>query len=193
MISVRAASIDDVAAITAIYNEAVLGSLATFDEQESSVDDRTRWFEQFSHSGRHRLLVAVDDADDSVVGYAGSMSYRSHPAFVDTVEFTVYITAVGSGRGVGSRLYDALFEELRGERVHCVVVGIALPNDASIALHRRFGFTDVGVFREYATKHGTRIDSLWMQRILDRSDLVDDPNQTRFWSAEHTASRGNAR
>lgn len=166
MVTVREARVDDVVAIAAIYNDAVVGSLATFDEQESSIEDRGRWFEQFSSSGPHRLLVAVDDTDQRVVGYAGSMSYRSHPAFVETVECTVYLAGGARGQGIGSRLYGALFEELRGEKVHCLVAGIALPNDASIALHRRFGFTDVGVFRQYAKKHGTRIDSLWMQRIL---------------------------
>lgn len=51
--------------------------------------------------------------------------------------------------------------------VHCIVVGIAVPNDASVALHRRFGFTDIGVFDEYAQKNGERISSLWMQLLLN--------------------------
>jgi len=52
------------------------------------------------------------------------------------------------------------------ETVHLAVAGIALPNDASVALHRKFGFSDVGIFDEYAMKHGAYISSLWMQRRL---------------------------
>ncbi len=81
----------------------------------------------------------------------------------------MYLAAGARGRGIASQLYESLFEELGREKVRSVVVGIALPNEASIALHRRFGFTDVTVFREYAQKNGTRIDSLWMQRLLEGS------------------------
>lgn len=169
MVTIRDAEVDDVVGVTAIYNAAVLGSNATLDEQESSIEDRRRWFEQFSNSGPHRLLVAVDDTRTDVIGYAGSMLYRHHPAFAETVELTVFLASSARGQGIGSRLYDALLRELSAESVHCVVVGIAIPNDASIALHRRFGFTEIGVFREYATKHGNRIDSLWMQRVLGGS------------------------
>jgi phosphinothricin acetyltransferase len=56
--------------------------------------------------------------------------------------------------------------------LHLAVAGIALPNDASVALHRKFGFTDVGVFDEYAIKHGSYINSLWMQRRLDTTSAV---------------------
>jgi phosphinothricin acetyltransferase len=47
------------------------------------------------------------------------------------------------------------------------VAGIALPNDASIALHKKFGFAEVGIFREYAIKNRERISSIWMQKRLD--------------------------
>jgi phosphinothricin acetyltransferase len=59
-----------------------------------------------------------------------------------------------------------LLEELRSEALHVAIAGIALPNEPSVALHRKFGFTDVGVFEEYAIKNGAYISSLWMQRRL---------------------------
>ena len=70
------------------------------------------------------------------------------------------------GQGIGSALYTVLFEALLREDVHVALAGIALPNDASVALHRKFGFTEVGVFHEYATKDGGYINSLWMERRL---------------------------
>ena len=70
------------------------------------------------------------------------------------------------GQGVGSALYRMLFDDLATEPVHVALAGIALPNDASVALHRKFGFTEVGVFREYAVKNGRYLSSLWMQRLL---------------------------
>lgn len=92
--------------------------------------------------------------------------YRDHEAFRETVEVSVALRESSRGQGIGTLLYSSLFESLVGEPVHVALAGIALPNDASVALHRRFGFQDVGVFREYAVKNHERISSLRMQRLL---------------------------
>jgi phosphinothricin acetyltransferase len=168
VVAIRAADVDDLDSLTGIYNHAVVASYATFDEEPQAASGRRAWFEQFAEHGRHRLLVACVDesAQREAIGYACSQRYRPHPAFDETVEFSIYLAPDAQGRGVGTALYDALFDALRDEAVYCVVVGIALPNDASVALHRRFGFRDVGVFEQYAIKQGRRISSLWMQRLL---------------------------
>ena len=101
-----------------------------------------------------------------MVGYACSQPYRGHEAFRETVEFSVALDAGCRSRGVGTSLYRALFDSVAQEPIHVVVVGIAMPNDASVALHRKFGFTEVGTFHEYATKNGQYISSLWMQRLV---------------------------
>ena len=70
------------------------------------------------------------------------------------------------GRGLGARLYTALFRELEGEEVHTVLAGITVPNDASLALHRRFDFREVGTFREVGHKFGRFWDVLWLEKPL---------------------------
>jgi phosphinothricin acetyltransferase len=55
---------------------------------------------------------------------------------------------------------------LKNEDVHRVLAGITIPNEASVELHRRFGFTDVGVFIENGRKFDRYWDVLWMQRPL---------------------------
>lgn len=139
-------------------------SSATFDTEPVAVASRAAWFDSFSDTGPHRLLVACDG--ERVIGCASSGSYREHPAFARTVEFSVYLDPTYRGGGVGSALYGSLLEQISSADVHLAVAGIALPNDASVALHRKFGFADVGVFDEYATKRGEYISSLWMQRRL---------------------------
>lgn len=154
----------DLAAIVDIDNHYVLHSFAIFDETPSRVEDRADWFERFDLNGPHRLLVAEDQ--QGVVGYACSSPYRQHVSFTETVEFSISLSPEHRGQGLGTRLYTRLLEELRSERLHRAVAGIALPNEASVRLHRRFGFQDVGVFDEYAKKWDTYISSLWMQRPL---------------------------
>jgi phosphinothricin acetyltransferase len=159
---VRPAHRGDLPELVGIYNHYVEHSIASFDTEPTSVQNRTAWLGSFSDVGPHRLLVAAEK--DRVLGCASSARYRAHPAFAQTIEVSIYIAPDARDTGIGSALYSALFNELRSEPVHQAVAGIALPNDASVALHRKFGFTDVGVFEEYATKHGAYISSMWMQR-----------------------------
>ena len=67
------------------------------------------------------------------------------------------------GQGVGTVLYRALLRCLADEPVHVALAGIVLPNDASVALHRKLGFTEVGIFHEYAVKNGQYLSSIWME------------------------------
>jgi phosphinothricin acetyltransferase len=161
-IDISPATPDDLPRIVEILNGIIESSHASFDARPTGVAERRAWFERFGSTGPHRILVARHHG--TVVGYAGSQPYRDHEAFRETVEVSIALDPSYRGRGVGSSLYRALFDILAGEPVHVVLAGIALPNDASIALHRRFGFTEVGTFREYAKKNGRYLSSTWMQR-----------------------------
>ena len=162
MLTIHPAARDDLQRLVEIYNHYVERSVSTFDTTPTSVNDRLAWFEAFSETGPFRLFVALDD--DRVLGCASSSPYRSHSAFAKTVEVGIYLDPDFLGQGIGSALYAVLFEALLGEDIHVALAGIALPNEPSVALHRKFGFTEVGVFHEYAIKNGGYIDSLWMER-----------------------------
>lgn len=154
----------DLPGIVGILNDVAASSIANFDTRATSVAERRDWFGQFSTAGPYRLFVARRGG--RTVGYASTRPYRAHEAFRETVEVGIAVDAGCRGQGVGSSLYHALFESIADEQIHLVVAGIAVPNDASVALHRKFGFTEVGIFREYAVKNGQYISSLWMQRFL---------------------------
>jgi phosphinothricin acetyltransferase len=161
---VRAAAESDWPAIVALYNAYATGSSCTFDVAPFTVETRRPWLEQFGASGRYRLLVAIEA--NRLVGYAGSMRYRPKPAYETSVELTCYVAQDAQRRGVATALYESLFEQLRGEDLHRALAGITLPNDASVALHVRFGFRNVGVFTEQGRKFGRYWDVLWMEKPL---------------------------
>lgn len=165
-IEVRGAREHDLPALTAIYNHYVEHTHITFDIEPFTVEQRRAWFESYLPTGRHRLLVAV--AGDDVLGYATSGSFRSKPAYGPSVETTVYCAAEATGRGVGRRLYAALFDAIAEEDVHRAYAGVALPNAGSLALHRAFGFADIGVFTQVGRKFGQWWDVLWLERPLER-------------------------
>lgn len=163
-VNVRPATPDDLERLTAIYNHYVGAGAITFDIAPFTPAERRSWYTAHTTGPGHRLLVAEDAA--GMLGYAGTGPFRAKRAYDTTVETTIYVVPAACGRGVGNALYATLFAALDGEDVHRAVAGVTLPNPASLALHRRFGFREVGVFRENGRKHGRYWDVLWLERAL---------------------------
>ena len=163
-IRIRPAERGDLARMTEIYNYYVQNTPVTFDVEAYTVERREAWFAQFGVAGRHRLVVAEENG--TVMGYAGTTRFRPKAAYETTVEMTIYCAPEAVGKGIGRRLYAELFEVLKGEDIHRFVAGYALPNAASEALHRRFGFKEVGVFSENGRKLGQYWDVCWAERAV---------------------------
>lgn len=122
------------------------------------------WFANYKETGPYRMLIYEENG--VVQGCAFSSRYRDHFAFDQTIETSVYLSPDARTKGLGSLLYRELFRLLKDEPLHVAVAGIALPNDASVALHKKFSFEEVGVFKEYAIKNGMFVSSVWMQKRL---------------------------
>ncbi|HJR60310.1 MAG TPA: GNAT family N-acetyltransferase [Vicinamibacterales bacterium] len=165
MIAIRAATLDDLPALTDIYNYYILNTPITFDLKPLEPHERRGWFDEHADSGRHRLLVAADDGG-RLVGYASTSRWRPKAAYDTTVESSVYCRHGATGCGIGTRLYEALFAAIAGQDVHRIVAGTTVPNPASIALHERFGFTRVGEFSEVGRKFGAYWNVAWFQRAM---------------------------
>jgi len=159
---IRPAERADLPRLVDIYNYYVIHTPITFDVEPYTVEKRAAWFEQFTPAGRYRLLVAERDA--GVVGYAGTVRWRPKAAYDTTVETTIYCAHDVTGKGIGRRLYEALFESLRGEDVHRYVAGYTMPNTATAALHEKLGFRQAGIFSEVGRKFGKYWDVCWMER-----------------------------
>lgn len=160
---VRPATLDDLARLTEIYNHYIVHTPITFDIDPYTVQRRRAWFNAHP-GGRHRLLVA--DLDGRVAGYATSGPFRDKAAYATSVEVSVYCAAEATGAGLGSALYAALFAALDGEAVHRAYAGVALPNAASLRLHHRFGFRQVGLFGQVGWKFGRYWDVAWLEKPL---------------------------
>jgi len=79
---------------------------------------------------------------------------------------SVYLDPQAGGQGLGSALYARLFDALKGEDVHRALAGVTLPNDASLALHKRFGFEPVGTYSEVGRKFDRYWDVMWIEKLL---------------------------
>lgn len=160
----RHARDSDLAALTEIYNHYVVHSPATFDLEPFSPEQRREWFDHYREGTPHQLLVAEEG--DHLMGYATSSRFRPKPAYGTTIETTVYLNPDAAGRGIGGLLYEELFERLRSQDVWRAVAGIVPPNDASVRLHLKFGFREVGRFTELGRKFGRYWDVVWYEKPL---------------------------
>jgi phosphinothricin acetyltransferase len=163
-VTTRTATRADIPRLTEIYNHYVIHTPVTFDLEPYTVERRMEWFAQFAPTGRHRLLVAEENG--IVLGYGGTTRFRAKPAYDTTVETTIYTAPEAVGKGLGKKLYAALFEALATENVHRLVGGFTLPNAGSQKLHEYFGFKNVGVFSEVGYKFGKYWDVQWTERAL---------------------------
>lgn len=151
-ITVRDARSDDAPAVAAIYNHFIRETVITFEEVELSPGEMQRRME--THSGE--WVVALER--DEVVGYAYAAPWKARSAYRFSVEITVYVKPGLGRRGIGGRLYGTLFPRLEARGTHAILAGIALPNEASVALHERFGMKKVAHFEQTGFKFGKWID-----------------------------------
>ena len=167
---IRPAGEADFASLNVIFNHYVANGHITFRTDPWTMAERRDWF---SHYDGKRYQVLVGELEGRVIGCAYSSKYRPNSPFDTTVETSIYLGHALSRKGVGTALYTALLDHLRAQSVHVAVAGIALPNDASIALHRKLGFEEVGTFKEYARKNGEWISSTWFQRFIEPAYRTD--------------------
>jgi L-amino acid N-acyltransferase YncA len=160
---VRAAEAADADALADIYNPYIRDTIITFEETPVSAAEMAR---RVAEVGGHGLPWLVAEARGAVIGYAYATPWRTRHAYRFAVESTVYLAPEGSGRGIGTRLYEALFERLADAGVHAVIGGIALPNPASVALHEKLGMAKVAHLPEVGFKFGRWIDVGYWQRTF---------------------------
>ncbi len=164
-IRVRNVRDTDLGALVDLYNWYIAETAITFDLSPYTTEQRREsWLDHYSDSGRHRLLVA--ERNRQIVGYATSSKFATKAAYDTSVETSIYIASSFTGSGIGSQLYSALFNVLKTEDVHRAYAGITLPNEASVAIHQKFGFEQVGLFQEVGRKFEQYWDVAWFQKNL---------------------------
>lgn len=161
MLTIRKAGINDLAAITDIYNEAISNTTATFDTSQKSMEEQTAWFNK--HGSRYPVLVAVEDKN--IKGWASLSAWSDRYAYADTAEASIYVKAGERGKGVGRRLSEEIIKAGREAGLHTLILRIGSGNDASIRLAESMGFEHIGVMREVGKKFGRLLDVYLMQLI----------------------------
>ncbi|MEO0512174.1 MAG: N-acetyltransferase family protein [Planctomycetota bacterium] len=186
--STRLATPADVPAITAIYNHAIDHSLATFWTEHRPESEIAA--ELAAGGGAHPWVVAelAADAGERVVGVAWSKRWNPRHGYDITCEVSVYTAHEARGQGVGTALYADLIPRLRDLGYQNVIGGVALPNDASVRLHERFGFQRVALFKRVGVKFGRTLDvGYWQLSLSTGAPAPGEPTSNEPTRKEHNA------
>jgi L-amino acid N-acyltransferase YncA len=161
-IHIRPATAADAPALLAIYRPYIEDTTVSFETAVPSVDEFAVRITK-AVAGRQWLVA---ERGGECLGYAYGSSHRERPAYRWSVEVSAYVHPRHHRQGLGRRLYKQLFSDLAAKGYCNAYAGIALPNDASVALHRDLGFEPIGTFKSVGYKFGKWQDVAWLQRAL---------------------------
>jgi phosphinothricin acetyltransferase len=170
---IRLAGEGDAAAIASIYRSFVEDSRISFEEIAPDATEMARRI-RGDLPGFHPWFVAEEN--ERLLGYAASSPFRTRPAYRWTVETGIYLAEGMHGRGVGRELLSTLLGVLERQGYVAAIGAIALPNDASIALHEKLGFFHTGTYRGVGFKMGEWLDvGLWEKDLAPRLATPAEP------------------
>ena len=164
-INIRTATPADVPDITRIYNEGIRDRLATLETEERTPEERLAWLE--GRDERHPVLVA--ERAGAVAGWGSLNVFNPRPAYGHVADFSIYVGREARGAGIGQALMAALITRARDLGYHKLVLAAFPQNAAGMRLYTRFGFREVGVYREQGLLDGAWVDVVIMERLLDES------------------------
>lgn len=160
---IRPVQLSDAATIRAIYQPYVTETAITFELDVPSVQE----FESRITKTLIQFPYLVAEVGGKVVGYAYASTYYARAAYDWTTELSIYVVKEARGQGIGSALYTALEEELQARGYLRFLACIAVPNDASIAMHEKRGYVQVAHFPKIGYKFNKWHDVVWMQKTIE--------------------------
>ncbi len=162
MLNIRPATEKDVSFITEVYNDAILNTVATFDTEIKTEEDRMQWFK--THDEKHPVLIA--ERNGVLYGWASLTKWSDRCAYDGTAEVSVYVHKDFRGKGVGKKLLELLIAEGEAAGLHYLLSRIAQGNEASIYIHETLGFNHIGIMHDVGFKFGKYIDVRMMERVF---------------------------
>ena len=157
----RLASADDAPSLLQIYAQ-YIDTPVTFECALPSVQEfagRIR-----SVSGDYPYLVCEENG--RIAGYAYAHRQKEREAYQWNAELSIYLDGSFTSRGLGAKLYLALFALLKLQGVHTVYGGVTLPNEKSERLHASLGFRRLGVYRNTGYKCRAWHDVAWFEKEI---------------------------
>ncbi len=163
MIRIRTATENDLLRLLEIYNDIIINTTAVYDYEPHTIEMRKQWWETKKAQG---FPVFVAEEENYISGFSSIGPFRAWAAYKYSVENSVYVASDARGKGIGKLLIPPLLEASKNLGMHTVIAGIDATNEASIKLHKRFGFEEVAHFKQVGWKFGRWLDLKFLQALI---------------------------
>ena len=162
-LTIRTARQDDISGILDIVNHEILNSTVLYDYEARTYEYQLDWFKTKT---KQKMPVLVAENDSQVIGFGTYGIFRPWAAYQYSVEHSIYIEKNFRARGVGKLLLTELIRHARHSGFHTMIAGVDASNGGSIEFHKKFGFREIGTFREVGFKFDTWLDLVFLQLML---------------------------
>ncbi len=160
---IRFVQMSDVPRLRDIYAYYVKNTVITFEYDVPSIKEFTKRVEDIYKT----YPYLVYEENNQIIGYAYAHRHMQRDAYKWNVELSVYLSAEAQSKGAGTALYSALLELLKRQNLQKAISCITLPNEKSIALHKKFGFDEMGLLHQAGYKCGAWHDVIWLSKDLN--------------------------
>jgi L-amino acid N-acyltransferase YncA len=163
--TIRPATAADIPDIREIYNHYVTNSVVTFDEKKWTL---AQWRDKFTQLEKLKMpFLVAESPSGQVLGYGLVSPWTGKSGFRYTVENSIYLGQAATGKGLGRALLEALIEACEQAGIREMVAVISDKGaEASVALHERLGFVEVGRMGRVGFKFGRWLGTIYMQKSL---------------------------
>lgn len=164
-VKIRMADLEDAKAVYDIYEPYILNTVITFEYDKVPVGA----FRERMKKVMEKFPWLVCEIDGEIAGYAYCSPHLERAAFAWDCECSVYLNEKYHRRGIGTALYDALFQIVKKQGVYNIYSLICVPHESSVALHKKYGFSEVGTYYNTAYKLGRWRHLLVMEKRLEEA------------------------
>ncbi|QTX05190.1 GNAT family N-acetyltransferase [Agromyces archimandritae] len=163
--TLRDARAADLPAVREIYNHYVANSMVTFDEEPMTL---RAWKTKFAYLDRLGMpFIVAESPSGQLLGYALVSPWKQKRAYRFTVENSIYLGPAATGKGLGRALFAELIERARAAGLKEMIAVIADQGaEASMKLHRDFGFEEIGRMGRVGFKFDRWLGTVLMQKSL---------------------------
>ena len=162
-IEIRQAVVKDVNSILEIVNYEILNSTVFYDYKERPFEQQLKWFKK---KQADKMPVIVAENEDGVIGFGTFGIFRPWDAYQFSVEHSIYVNKNSRGIGIGKKLLSRLIELAKEQGFHTMIAGVDGSNNGSFEFHKKFGFKEIGTFKEVGFKFDRWLDLRFLQLFL---------------------------
>lgn len=160
---VRKAKIEDILAITSIYNEGIEDRIATLETRLRNTDEMKEWF---TTKGERYKVVVIEDCEGIVRGWASINAFNSRCCYSGVGDISIYIERNMRGKGLGKQILSYLIEIAKEQNFTKLVLSTFESNDRGKKLYKSAGFREVGTYMNQGILDDKFINITIMEKLL---------------------------